>query len=990
MKKNLKLKIGDSEILATVEELKDEKGFADDTYSGKIDEKYWDKSKKYSAIEKSTGLPWSNDDSLSIVENMAKIHSEDKEIVVIENSSKKIIERYHGKVADSAFSDFAAKGSFENIEELRSYFKNPNVSADGKKVFVELSSGEKLEYQYVDGSADKLVFIRSVKDSALVDAKDAYAVFFGGGAPQVCFASSEAGAKKWAEELEGEKSTKIVKIVRGTEDYDYYVDNPRMIPIADAKFSDALKSWGNSVMVTRGVYLDNLKVGDKFFRGNELFELKSFTKKGNYGATIVVDKLDKNLNVVERGLQQSYTYSSTTVYLIESVKKLSDSAVSKNSVVSESVKNLEKAIAEEEKAKGTDNYNHSLVSALKQALAGIKKEFKMDSAVADGIPDRPTIRGDWVWDEVRYDWYDKKSGMYYEEINRKYGLTDSAVGDSFSENIPDSLEVFKAVLKQLYSKGKKVFSSAKDVIEALGSVRSQMRFYNTSIVEDLVSEGVLRKVGSGFETVLSGSPTGGKTNIFYVNYTQKDQGEMLFSETVIVEAKTEAEAILKTKREFKNAWDIRIVAVEKTKTLKELKNSSSMRILDSNFDSKKSFSVRVNGKEYGVRAKDHAEALNLVRDALSVKDAVPYDTLLANLGFAWLNSQSNGLETWYYRENDDDAFTKAVNRIREARPNLILSSTNDGSRKITIMKDSKVQDASSFKIMHPTRNEFLSVGGKTWVKEDSNMIKEFPSEDVAREYGNGALKGNFRIMKDNKITDADAMPYNYVMRRTSNGAYLARGSVISEGIIYEGSSKLSGMAARFSKFAAEMLVKDLNRKSIELGHKGDWVIQEITAKDLGLSDALSEGTYYAVVNGKNKTLNIGQLNNPKSYTVMAYGLTSLAEAKEEKVSIARKWNMGPDLYIISYTGERFGWRNPSPDEGKNLKIVDDSSEVLDAEKTRYELIYLNNGETDSVFVEADSDSEAFESLKRDAGRGVNLLEFGKHVNGRYIILKKYY
>lgn len=68
------------------------------------------------------------------------------------------------------------------------------------------------------------------------DARDAYAVFLGGGTPYVCFANSEASARKFAEESEGDgsRATKVIKLVKNTRDYDYYVGDPRSVPIADA------------------------------------------------------------------------------------------------------------------------------------------------------------------------------------------------------------------------------------------------------------------------------------------------------------------------------------------------------------------------------------------------------------------------------------------------------------------------------------------------------------------------------------------------------------------------------------------------------------------------------------------------------------------------------------------------------------------------------------------------------------------------------------
>lgn len=79
---------------------------------------------------------------------------------------KKVVEKRYGyALADSEFADFEAKGSFDTIAELRSYYPGASVESRGKEVIVRLQSGTKLLYTYLNGSDGKLLFIRRVMDS---------------------------------------------------------------------------------------------------------------------------------------------------------------------------------------------------------------------------------------------------------------------------------------------------------------------------------------------------------------------------------------------------------------------------------------------------------------------------------------------------------------------------------------------------------------------------------------------------------------------------------------------------------------------------------------------------------------------------------------------------------------------------------------------------------------------------------------------------------
>lgn len=77
--------------------------------------------------------------------------------------------------------------------------------------------------------------------------------------------------------------------------------------------------------------------------------------------------------------------------------------------------------------------------------------------------------------------------------------------------------------------------------------------------------------------------------------------------------------------------------------------------------------------------------------------------------------------------------------------------------KMHKISDSAIND-TEYAILHPTRYEFLSIGGRSWVKEDSNIIQRFISEDAAKLFGDRYVRGQYRIVKfedSNTITDAE-------------------------------------------------------------------------------------------------------------------------------------------------------------------------------------------------------------------------------------------
>ena len=69
----------------------------------------------------------------------------------------------------------------------------------------------------------------------------------------------------------------------------------------------------------------------------------------------------------------------------------------------------------------------------------------LDEKLKGDVPPRgyekPTsVRGDWIWDEVRYDWYDRKTGAYYAEVK-------DTISESINEEDNSSLTPYWAIIK---------------------------------------------------------------------------------------------------------------------------------------------------------------------------------------------------------------------------------------------------------------------------------------------------------------------------------------------------------------------------------------------------------------------------------------------------------------------------------------------------------------------------------------------------------------
>lgn len=176
-------------------------------------------------------------------------------------------------------------------------------------------------------------------------------------------------------------------------------------------------------------------------------------------------------------------------------------------------------------------------------------------------------------------------------------------------------------------------------------------------------------------------------------------------------------------------------------------------------DSLRPFRVSVGGRKFDTMATSFADAVKKVRSRLQEKDA----ELIAK------NKELTGSINDVYPnegESKEDFISRFMSETKEEYP--------DKDQRLAVayaywkkgVKDSAIKD-SSFAILHPTRNEFLSVGGRSWVKEDSKNIQKFSSYDEAKKFGEKYVDHQFRIFKffDAKLKDSKvAIPRSVALR----------------------------------------------------------------------------------------------------------------------------------------------------------------------------------------------------------------------------------
>ena len=153
-------------------------------------------------------------------------------------------------------------------------------------------------------------------------------------------------------------------------------------------------------------------------------------------------------------------------------------------------------------------------------------------------------------------------------------------------------------------------------------------------------------------------------------------------------------------------------------------------------------------------------------DSSTVKDAVSYDTILANWGFSYNGKGPGKIEYWKFRENDDKEYKRAIENIRQVIPNLIASSSNDGTRRITIIKDKCIEDKNS----------------------DKNTVKDSTSRTDALVKNKMIKLTNLRNWTDIKISTIEKNGNSFIVSQYAPDAaiYYNKSKDKFEYVIYKG------------------------------------------------------------------------------------------------------------------------------------------------------------------------------------------------------------
>lgn len=158
--------------------------------------------------------------------------------------------------------------------------------------------------------------------------------------------------------------------------------------------------------------------------------------------------------------------------------------------------------------------------------------------------------------------------------------------------------------------------------------------------------------------------------------------------------------------------------------------------------------INIRGNHVALCEQGRAGIAKII-DKKTVMDANDYNAYLTKLGFQWLKKMASDRERWYFMGSQDD-FIKAVDTIRKEKENLIESSSNDGSKTITIIKPSalkkdsmSIQDRETFE----KGDKFIDKANNTWelieVKEDNlvfninGKINTFNKETFEEMLGKG-------------------------------------------------------------------------------------------------------------------------------------------------------------------------------------------------------------------------------------------------------------
>lgn len=194
-----------------------------------------------------------------------------------------------------------------------------------------------------------------------------------------------------------------------------------------------------------------------------------------------------------------------------------------------------------------------------------------------------------------------------------------------------------------------------------------------------------------------------------------------------------------------------------------------------------------------------------MRDALTEKKVkihgVPFIHRVTENKFdkveTWMRADGHGT----IRKTDDDRFgaryemwndiaKKYETRMIEPKDEIeevvdqMEEDISEGERKKKAREEGRKRmmgDAadSKYVVMHPKKNLYLTVGGKTWSEEDDPMIKKFKSEADAEAYAKKNT-ANFRIAVFDAKTDAVTVKDDYGWEIPSDKAWAAYESVKEE------------------------------------------------------------------------------------------------------------------------------------------------------------------------------------------------------------------
>lgn len=165
------------------------------------------------------------------------------------------------------------------------------------------------------------------------------------------------------------------------------------------------------------------------------------------------------------------------------------------------------------------------------------------------------------------------------------------------------------------------------------------------------------------------------------------------------------------------------------------------------------FTIRHSGKRLAdLKTKDINEAKRVIERQISF---LMDETTVSR----WIKKNGT-VESAIIRHGNGYTFYSAI--IKEDKDFGSLDEAEQYAKSLGYTKKQNVSDSAindtEYAILHPTRYEFLSIGGRSWVKEDSNIIQRFISEDAAKLFGDRYVRGQYRIVKfedSNTITDAE-------------------------------------------------------------------------------------------------------------------------------------------------------------------------------------------------------------------------------------------